>query len=261
MSNIRQRSIKGSELTQAELDANFKSRVNAKTADYIIDKNDNEDTLEFTGTSLTTTLPAVSTITNTSTGSETGEFKVTIKNLDSTSLTITPNGLDDIDGSNSSLSLDQNESITLQTNDATDGWNTISEKKNDPPATVHSMVGGLIGSAFSNTSSSTNYCAFSPGYYTDSSLSEFTKSICPYSGTITNFRVKHGSGVSDDVTYTLHKNGGTTPLTVTITALSTAMVTDSTNSVSVSAGDFLTIQATLGTGAVVSSTWSVDITV
>jgi len=125
MSNIRQRAIKGSDVTQAELDANFKRRVTAKIVSYTIDKNDNEDTIEFKGTDLIATLPAVSSITSTSTGSETGEFIVTLHNLDSTALTYTPAGADTIAGVNASKLLGQYKSVTLQTNDAQDGWNIL----------------------------------------------------------------------------------------------------------------------------------------
>lgn len=126
MSNIIQRSIKGSALTHAEVDANFNRRVSGETVNYTVLKSDNEDTLEFNGSSLTCALPSVAVITSTSTGSETGEFTTTIKNIHSTTLTLTPDGLDKIDGVNSSTTLLQNQSITLQTNNATDGWNILS---------------------------------------------------------------------------------------------------------------------------------------
>jgi len=127
MSNIRQRAIKAAQLTQAEVDANDKIQVSGHVASYTLTKSDNQDTQEFNGASLVATLPSVATITNTSTGSETGEFTTTIKNIHSTALTITPNGLDKIDGVNSSTTLSPNQSITLQTNNATDGWNILSK--------------------------------------------------------------------------------------------------------------------------------------
>ena len=127
MPNIRQRSIKEAPLTQAEVDANDVTQVTAKVASDTVDKNANNDTWECTITSGTITLPAVSVITDptNAAGSETGEFTITIKNLDPTDLTIALNGSDEIDGVAASITLVQNVSVTLQSNHAGDGWNRL----------------------------------------------------------------------------------------------------------------------------------------
>lgn len=122
MPDLKQRAIKASKLTQAEVDANDTILVKAKTLDYTVLVSDNNDTIECTITDGVITLPSVSTITNTGTGSQTGEFTVTLKNLDTTLLTITPNGGDTLE----TTSLGQNQCVTLQSNDAGDGWNTLS---------------------------------------------------------------------------------------------------------------------------------------
>lgn len=145
MSNIRQRSIKGASLTQAEVDANDKIQVSGHVASYTLTKNDNQDTQEFNGASLNATLPSVVTITNTLTGSETGEFTTTIKNIHSTTLTITPDGLDKIDGINSSVVLKQNTGIILQTNDAKDGWNSLSQLFTSGSETFVNVAGSSGG--------------------------------------------------------------------------------------------------------------------
>lgn len=120
MSDLSLPSVTGSALNQSQFETNHKQAAQAKTADYTIAVTDNRDTIEFDGSSLTATLPAASA---TASASDTGDFIVTIINNNASALTIAPNGADSLQVT----SLGQYQAVTLKINQASDGWNAISE--------------------------------------------------------------------------------------------------------------------------------------
>ncbi len=122
-----------------------------------------------------------------------------------------------------------------------------------------SMTGGLIGTTFSGASVN-NYAAFTGESNVDIVLSDQHKSICPQSGTISNFRVKHGVVSADAAIYTLMIDGVDSSLTLTVTGGSLSVFTDSVNSATIIAGQTLTVKCSAGTSAVLVANWSIDIT-
>jgi len=120
--DLTTRATKGSALTYNELDANFDIGAQNKTASYPIAYTDNRDTIEFDGASLTATLPDVATVVG---QADTGDFEVTLINLNSTALTVARTGTDTINGA-TSWTLPQYASATFKANNATDGWDVIS---------------------------------------------------------------------------------------------------------------------------------------
>ena len=119
MTTLTTRATKGSELSYTEGDNNFKRQAQAKTADYTCVVGDNRDTIEFDGTDLTATLPAATTI---SASANTGDYEVTLKNLNATDLTVARSSTDTIDGA-TSYALKQYECLTFKANQAGDGYN------------------------------------------------------------------------------------------------------------------------------------------
>jgi hypothetical protein len=80
-----------------------------------------------------------------------------------------------------------------------------------------------------------------------SSIGE-NQQVMPIAGTISRFYVKSNGTFSANRTFTLYKNGSTTSLTATITAGGTT-ASDTTNSVSVVAGDLITWGKTDASGS------------
>jgi len=136
MSNITLRATKGADLTQSELDANFKKAAQAKISNYTIVEADNRDTVEFTGT-FTATLPDATAI---AAASDTGDFEVTIKNISTGAITIgRANALDTIDGTAADISLTENEFACLKVNQAGTGYNIISISNDSNADTVDGL--------------------------------------------------------------------------------------------------------------------------
>ena len=64
----------------------------------------------------------------------------------------------------------------------------------------------------------------------------------PISGTISDLYVNIGANTStSSVSYTLHKNGSATPLSITVTALATGLFTDLVHSVTIVEGDLINL--------------------
>ena len=112
MSNLVTRATKGSSLSFTEMDTNLKRGAQAKSDDYTCVEGDNRDTIEFDGTDKTATLPVAATIVG---ACDTGDYEVTIKNLNATALTVARSSTDTIDGA-TSYSLVQYASATFKVN-------------------------------------------------------------------------------------------------------------------------------------------------
>lgn len=118
------RNVKTSALTHAEMDQNFESlavTVDAKTSDYTVLVADQNKVIEATITDGTITLPTLSNAD----GTDTNSFKVTVKNLDPTALTVDGNGAETIEGA-ADVSLLENEAATFQINNVADEWSMTS---------------------------------------------------------------------------------------------------------------------------------------
>ena len=95
--DITLRATKGSALTHAEGDQNFESlsyTVDSKTSDYSVLYTDQNKIIVFNNTDLTATLPTLSAAN----GTDTDSWKVVIKNIHSTDLTIEGDGTETIEG-------------------------------------------------------------------------------------------------------------------------------------------------------------------
>lgn len=124
MTNITLRNVKGSALTHAEMDQNFESlslTVDAITTNYTILTTDQNKILECTITSGTITLPTVAAAA----GVHTDSFRVWIKNLDATSLTVDGNGAETIQGA-ANLTLLTDESALISLNAAGTEWDVLA---------------------------------------------------------------------------------------------------------------------------------------
>ena len=123
MTDIVLRGVKASALTHAEMDANFESlagTVEAKTANYTVLVGDQNKILEFNGSSLTATLPTVASAD----GTDTDSFQITIRNINSTDLTIDGNGSETIDGA-ATLTLRTRDTAILSLNSAGTAWEAL----------------------------------------------------------------------------------------------------------------------------------------
>ena len=124
MSTLRTRAAKGSELTHAELDANFKRTVSAKTSAYSCLISDNRNWIVGNHA----TIPFVITLGDAATmaASETGDYEVTIHNVGAAVVTVSRAGTDTIDGAATSITLNQYESVTLKVNATNNGYESIA---------------------------------------------------------------------------------------------------------------------------------------
>lgn len=132
MPTLRTRASKGSALTHAELDANFKRTVTQKTDDYQILISDNRSVIEVNkATATTITLPPVATADD----SETGDFETTITNIGAGTSTVDGSGAEAVDGG-TGITLYPWESVTVQLNSAQTAWKTVDRNQAFPPGTA-----------------------------------------------------------------------------------------------------------------------------
>jgi len=117
------RNNKGSELSWNELDANFNQDVVAVTTTKSVLISENNSTLECSSGPYNVTLLATATAVPGG-GTDPEEFIVTIKNTDTGVIIVKTQGSDTLDGvaATGDYELQQNESITVQVNDAIDGY-------------------------------------------------------------------------------------------------------------------------------------------
>lgn len=123
MPELTLRAGKGSELTHNELDANFKRTVSQKTANYTCLISDNRNIIEgnHATTAFTITLPTVATAA----ASDTGDYEVTITNINAAIVSVDGNGVETINGGTDSIALGQWESVTVALNSAQTAWVTV----------------------------------------------------------------------------------------------------------------------------------------
>lgn len=97
----------------------------------------------------------------------------------------------------------------------------------------------------------TLYIGLGSGANTESNAAIFPS---PFAGTLRNLRMQAGSapGVGETFTYTLRKNTADTALTATTSGGSASASNDVTHSVSVTAGDILSLKVVTSSGAAVT---------
>lgn len=134
MPTLRTRASKGSELSHNELDANFARTVTQKTTTYQVLISDNRSVIEgsHASTPFTITLPPVATADN----SETGDFEVTINNINLAVVSVDGSGSETINGSTLTVDLNQWDSIVFRLDSAQTGW--VVEGYSNSPA------GGIV---------------------------------------------------------------------------------------------------------------------
>jgi hypothetical protein len=127
MTTLTTEATKGSPLTKAEADANFKRVTQLKPTAYTVAESDNRDVIEVTGTT-TITLPDATAIIA---AADTGDFEVTIKNTGTNTVTITcTTGTDTINGSTSDLLLSPADNAVLKVDQAGTGYNQLNSTGN-----------------------------------------------------------------------------------------------------------------------------------
>ena len=121
---LRTRAQKGSALTHNELDANFKKVATQKTGNYTVTVADNRGTIEGNNatTPFTITLPTVANAG----AAETGDFEVTVTNINAAVVSVDGNGAETINGSTDAITLKQWDSVTCQLDSAGNGWVTTA---------------------------------------------------------------------------------------------------------------------------------------
>jgi len=141
MSTLRTRASKGSALTHAELDANFKRTVSQKTTTYACLVSDNRSTIEgnHATTAFTVTLGDATTMA----AAETGDYQITFTNIGAAAMTVAPAGTDTIDGSTSSLVLAQHDTVTLQVASGATDYRTIAKKGGTQSASTLTVTGDV----------------------------------------------------------------------------------------------------------------------
>ena len=120
MPTLRTRAAKGSALSYTEGDDNLKRPVTQKTADYTLLVSDNRSIIECShaSTPITITLGAAATMA----AAETGDYSVTIANINYAPVTIAPSGADTIEGSTQSIVLSRGQAVDLVVNSAGNGY-------------------------------------------------------------------------------------------------------------------------------------------
>ena len=120
MPTLRTRAAKGSALSYTEGDDNLKRPVTQKTADYTLLVSDNRSVIECShaSTPITITLGAAATMA----AAETGDYAVTIININYAPVTITPSGADTIEGSTQGIELGRGQAVDLTVNSSGSGY-------------------------------------------------------------------------------------------------------------------------------------------
>jgi hypothetical protein len=107
------------------MDANWTRTVSQKVTTYQMLASDNRSVIEgnHATTPFTVTLPAVATAA----AEDTGDFEVTVTNINAAVVSVDASGSETIDGSVSTIDLEQWESVTIKLDSADTGWKTIAQ--------------------------------------------------------------------------------------------------------------------------------------
>lgn len=129
MTKIIDRAGKGAAINATENDANLSSLsgINAPitATTHTVDVDDQNDTIEYSNAlPIAVTLPAISSVTGANI--HTDDFKVTLKNIGVGLVTVTRGGTDTFDDGDTSKTLSQFESITIQSDNALTAWNIVN---------------------------------------------------------------------------------------------------------------------------------------
>lgn len=130
MARIIDRIGKGSALTAAEYDSalDILHGINEPQtgATHTIDVNDQGKTIEYSNASaIAVTLPAISTVSGSNI--DTSDFAVTLKNIGAGVVTATCGGADTFDDGSTTQTLNQYESVTIQTDNTLGKWNILNK--------------------------------------------------------------------------------------------------------------------------------------
>ena len=251
MPTLRTRSAKGSELSHAELDANFKRTVSAKTTTYACLVSDNRSVIEcnHATTAFTVTLGDASTMA----AAETGDYEVTIANIGAATVTVARAGTDTIDGGATSITLPQYSAVTLKVNNAGNGYNSIARGVGNNTI-WHSGNDGTGSGLDADTLDGNEYTAIFDNIYPVGSIHLSTSATNPGTslgrGTWTQIaagRTLIGEGTSDQA-FTAAATGGASTHTLTTDEIpahthSGVVATPGSNTIDVVAGS-----ATTGNG-------------
>lgn len=244
MATLITRAGNAAPLNANQHDENLKRETNPQSGNYTVAADDNRATVEYTGTGgHTITLPDASTLLA---SEDTGDFQVTIVNRsgNSSSVIIGRTGAGTINGAASNFTLYVNEAATFKCGSTTDDWMIVSQSFGGARDTV---VFGTLDSG--PTFGTTYYCTISGE--TSGFADEYrVRAVCPVGGTIYNLYTKANQNTANfSTTLTIRKNSSATSLTTTIPAGSTAVVSDTTNTVTFVAGDVLSLSVVGGAGS------------
>lgn len=245
MATLITRAGNAAPLNANQHDENLKRETNPQSGNYTVAADDNRATVEYTGTGgHTITLPDASTLLA---SEDTGDFQVTIVNRsgNSSSVIIGRTGAGTINGASSNFTLYVNEAATFKCGSTTDDWMIVSQSFGGARDTV------VFGDLYSGPNPSTTYyCTISGINFGSSTDENSVKTVCPVGGTIYNFYTKVNQNSADfSTTLTIRKNSSATSLTTIIPAGSTAVVSDTTNTVTFVAGDVLSLSVVGGAGS------------
>lgn len=128
MPTITTRAGKGSELSHAELDANFTKPVSQQTTTYLTVIADNRTVIE--GNHASTPFTISLGVATDMDADDVGDYEVTIVNIGAAVVTIARSGSDTINGAATSLTLNQWQSVMLKVNSAGTGYITVARDLN-----------------------------------------------------------------------------------------------------------------------------------
>lgn len=132
-----------------------------------------------------------------------------------------------------------------------DQYRVLTMGANDPAWTVPktNLTGSVKGGA-SAMPGATLHSSFSGNNSGQAIHSPLVESVCPCAGILRDFRFKFGSNtLSGDCTVTVMVNGVASDVSVTVPAGSTSVHSDTTNSISVSAGSRLSLRLVSASGS------------
>lgn len=160
MTKIITRSGSGAAINETDNDTNLSSlsgKNQAITAtSHTIDIDDQSETIEYlNAAAIAVTLPAISTVSGSSL--DTDDFTVTLKNIGAGVVTITCGGSDTFDDGDTAKTLNQYNSITIQTDNGLTKWNVISVVEVGAIISDVNLITGIYTSASVSAGGSTRF--------------------------------------------------------------------------------------------------------